>query len=69
MAAALRRRYPFLAPESSTVDFVIVGAGVVGLSVARQISRNIADKTTFVIERFALLPSRFAASFNDDCVA
>ena len=51
-AAALRRKYAYLPPESS-VDFLCIGAGVVGIAIGRQLSKSIADKTTFVIERCA----------------
>lgn len=50
MATALRRRYGFMPPDQA-VDFLIIGAGVVGVAIARQLSLSIADKSTFLVER------------------
>ncbi|KAI0313605.1 FAD dependent oxidoreductase [Amylostereum chailletii] len=35
----------------SAVDFLVIGGGVVGLAVARQLSRRFADKSTILLER------------------
>lgn len=50
MAAALRRKYAFLPPDQA-VDFLVIGAGVVGVAIARQLSLSIADKSTILVER------------------
>ena len=47
--AALRRRYPFIAADTA-VDNLVIGAGVVGMAIARQISKSIQG-STFVVER------------------
>lgn len=52
MASALRRKYAYLPPDQA-VDFLVIGAGVVGVAIARQLSLSIADKSTFLVERYA----------------
>jgi len=54
-AAILRARYPFRAPTTS-VDHLVIGGGVIGLSVAAGLV-NTAGKgrTTFVVERRGLV--------------
>lgn len=44
------RRYKFKSPEA-IVDHVVIGGGVVGLAVARALSRRFPEKTTVLIER------------------
>ncbi|KAH9049215.1 NAD dehydrogenase [Lactarius deliciosus] len=44
------RRYKFKSPEA-VVDHIVIGGGVVGLAVARALSRRFPEKTTIVIER------------------
>jgi hypothetical protein len=51
MTSALRRRYPFRAPELS-IDNLVIGAGVVGLAVARRLAK-FDGKSTFLVERNA----------------
>lgn len=59
----LRARYPFLAP-STHVDHLVIGGGVVGLAVAAGLVNTAGKRTTFVVERRALvsrpLPRRSA---------
>ncbi|WVQ95643.1 hypothetical protein IAU59_002741 [Kwoniella sp. CBS 9459] len=50
-AQVLRKLYPFK-PPSTTIDNLVIGGGVVGLSVAAGlVNTSGADKTTFVVER------------------
>jgi choline dehydrogenase-like flavoprotein len=48
--ASLARARSFI-PPSETIDFAIIGAGVVGVAIARQLSLSLAEKTVFLIER------------------
>ena len=50
---SLARARSFI-PPSETIDFAIIGAGVVGVAVARQLSLSLAEKTVFLIERCAM---------------
>lgn len=50
-AARMRQRYPYK-PPSTSVDHIVVGGGVVGLSVAAGLVNTAGrDRTTFVVER------------------
>lgn len=52
-AAKLRQLYPYKAP-STTIDHLVIGGGVVGLSVAAGLVNTCGrDKTTFLVERRA----------------
>lgn len=51
MAAALRKRYPFLPPDQ-VVDNLIIGAGVVGMAIGRQLASAFHEKATFLVERW-----------------
>lgn len=54
-AAILRQRYPFK-PPSASVDHVVVGGGVLGLSIGAGLVNTAGkDRTTFVVERRALV--------------
>lgn len=48
--SSLRQKFPFLPPET-TVDHLVIGAGVVGLAVARELLRRFKNKSTFIVER------------------
>jgi hypothetical protein len=50
-AARLRERYPFIPPNTS-VDHLVIGGGVIGLSVAAGLVNTAGrDRMTFVVER------------------
>jgi heterodisulfide reductase subunit A-like polyferredoxin len=50
-AARLRERYPFIPPNTS-VDHLVIGGGVIGLSVAAGLVNTAGrDRVTFVVER------------------
>lgn len=49
MASALRRRYPFMQPDQ-VVDNLVIGAGVVGMAICRQLATSIQG-STFLVER------------------
>lgn len=52
-ATKLRQLYPYKAP-STTIDHLVIGGGVVGLSVAAGLVNTCGkDKTTFLVERRA----------------
>lgn len=52
-ASKLRQLYPYKAP-STTIDHLVIGGGVVGLSVAAGLVNTCgSDKTTFLVERRA----------------
>ncbi|WVR08536.1 hypothetical protein IAU60_005591 [Kwoniella sp. DSM 27419] len=54
-AKLLRNLYPYK-PPSTSIDNLVIGGGVVGLSVAAGLVNTAGrDKTTFVVERRALL--------------
>lgn len=54
-AARLRQQYPFK-PPSTSVDHIVIGGGVVGLSVAAALVNTAGlNRTTFVVERNAQL--------------
>ncbi|PLW42370.1 hypothetical protein PCASD_06359 [Puccinia coronata f. sp. avenae] len=46
----LRHHFPFIPPEA-TVDHLVIGAGVVGLAVGRELIHKFRDRSTFVVER------------------
>lgn len=48
----LRAHAPAVTPELS-VDHLVVGGGVIGLSVAAELSRTMPDKSTYLVERHA----------------
>lgn len=52
LAAALNSngRYKYKAPEFA-VDYLVVGGGVVGLAIARQLVQRFPSKATFLVER------------------
>lgn len=45
-----RHKYPYKQPELS-VDHLIIGGGVVGLSIASALAKRWPDKTTYLVER------------------
>jgi glycine/D-amino acid oxidase-like deaminating enzyme len=50
-ATRLRRLYPYK-PPSTSVDHIVIGGGVIGLSVAAGLVNSAGrDRTTFVVER------------------
>lgn len=53
-AALLRQRYPFRAPTAS-VDHLVVGGGVLGLSIGAGLVNTAGARTTFVVERRGLV--------------
>ena len=56
-ANKLRQLYPYKAP-STTIDHLVIGGGVVGLSVAAGLVNTCGkDKTTFLVERRAQVRS------------
>lgn len=60
-ATKLRQLYPYKAP-STAIDHLVIGGGVVGLSVAAGLVNTCGkDKTTFLVERRAQVGSLFAS--------
>ena len=64
--AKLRQLYPFK-PPSSSVDHLVIGGGVVGLSVAAGLVNVCGkDRTTFLVERRGLVGATATRmSFSD----
>ncbi|POW05062.1 hypothetical protein PSTT_09931 [Puccinia striiformis] len=48
----LRQNFGFI-PAEATVDHLVIGAGVVGLAIARELTNRFRDRSTFVVERNA----------------
>ena len=60
-AARLRSLYPYR-PPSTSIDHLVIGGGVVGLSVAAGLVNTCGkDRTTFLVER------RGQVSFSQGC--
>ncbi|KAA1126411.1 hypothetical protein PGTUg99_002175 [Puccinia graminis f. sp. tritici] len=46
----LRQNFPYIPPEA-TVDHLVIGAGVVGLAIGRELVHRFRCRSTFVVER------------------
>jgi len=64
--SSLRQKFPFI-PAETTVDHLVIGAGVVGLAVGRELLRRFKNKTTFVVERNAQ-PGQETSSRNSEVI-
>ncbi|KAF9036075.1 NAD dehydrogenase [Hymenopellis radicata] len=59
-------KYKYKAPEFS-IDHVVVGGGVVGLAIARQLCHRFPSKTTYLIERHSR-PGEETSSRNSEVI-
>lgn len=56
-AKLLRQVYPFK-PPSTSIDHLVIGGGVIGLSVAAAlVNKGGKDRTTFLVERHGQVSS------------
>ncbi|KAH9455987.1 hypothetical protein H4Q26_002812 [Puccinia striiformis f. sp. tritici PST-130] len=62
----LRQNFGFI-PAEATVDHLVIGAGVVGLAIARELTNRFRDRSTFVVERNAQ-PGQETSSRNSEVI-